>query len=656
MPRNEYLKFAAKRHAPILLSESEPAIIAQAGADATDGPKMATFTMTAYTGGAMKVGWGLPVVVDLAGMKQRNSTQPIFLNHDPSKVIGHADVVQVSAQRVKVSGTISGTGPDAQEVVANAKNGFPYQASIGADVTRMEYVDDGETVNVNGKNWDGPIYIARATDHFETSFVPLGADSATSAKIVARFQEMTTMEPTIIAPVVTATATVATPVAAPDPIAELRASMAAEMARASRITTIVGGSAVSVDGVPLAAHAVSNGWTPDATELYLLKASRPQTGTPITGRRQLPIGRVIEAALCQSGTLNGYEKLYKEEELQAAHTAYKGRLGLQEAIMEAAHEGGYAGHSPSAIRSDLAGVLKAAFSTASLPGILSNVANKFLLQGFMAVENVWQKIASKRTVQDFKQATSYRLSGGMEYEEVGPSGEIKHGTVGETQYTNQAKTYGKMLTLTRQMIINDDLGALTQVPQRLGRGAALKINKVFWTEFLDNSSFFTTGNINYLSGTNTVLGIDSLTLAVTLFLNQIDPDSNPVAVAPKMLLTPPALSVNAQTLYRGTELRDTTASTKIPTINVHAGQYEPVVSTYLSNANLTGYSANAWYLLGDPSDLSVIEIAFLDGQEAPTVQEAEADFNTLGIQMRGYHDFGVKKQEYRGGVKMKGAA
>ena len=68
----------------------------------------------------------------------------------------------------------------------------------------------------------------------------------------------------------------------------------------------------------------------------------------------------------------------------------------------------------------------------------------------------------------------------------------------------------------------------------------------------------------------------------------------------------------------------------------------------------TGYSDKAWYLLADASDLPVIEVAFLNGQESPTIETAEADFNVLGIQMRGFHDFGVSLQEPRGGVKSKG--
>ena len=109
-------------------------------------------------------------------------------------------------------------------------------------------------------------------------------------------------------------------------------------------------------------------------------------------------------------------------------------------------------------------------------------------------------------------------------------------------------------------------------------------------------------------------------------------------------------------LNRSLEIRDTTASTKYPIANPHQGKFRVEVSRYLSNTRYTGNSAKAWYLLAEPNDLPVIEVAFLNGQESPTIETADADFSVLGIQMRGYHDFGVALQDPRGGVKAKGEA
>ena len=300
-------------------------------------------------------------------------------------------------------------------------------------------------------------------------------------------------------------------------------------------------------------------------------------------------------------------------------------------------------------------MLQAAFSNLTLPGIFSNVANKFLLAGFTAVEGTWREISSSRSVSDFKQITSYRLNGAFAYDEIGPAGELKAGDVSEESFTNQVKTYGKMFSVTRQDIINDDLGALTALPTRIGRGAALKLNQVFWGAFLANSTFFTSARKNFASGATTTFGIDSLTAAEQLFLDQVDPDGQPLAVSPAVLLVPTALNARAAQLMNSTEIRDTAASTKYPTANPHAGKFRTLYSAYLSNATLTGNSSTAWYLLANPADVPLIEVAFLNGRDVPTVETAEADFSVLGVQMRGYFDFGVALQDWRGGVKMAGA-
>lgn len=656
--------------------------------EAADGaaPKSRKFAMTAYTGGAMSLGFGAPVVIDLAGMTVTRQDLPILRQHDEERIVGHSTQVDVTAQRIKVAGLISGTGEAAQEVTATAGNGFPWQASVGAAAHQTEFVEQGQTVKVNGRSFTGPLIVARKTTLREVSFVPLGADGATSATVTASHKGLFMQfdawvkakgfDPASLTADQSAFLRAqfdaeqkpkpADPPKPPaDPVADLNAKMADNFKRIAAINDVCGTEYAGV-----AAQAIAEGWTEDKAgrvvnekKLEKLRAERPAlsvggSGGGSGGRVE---AAVLEAAVIQAASLPGevrakMEKGFTEQTLDAAHKRYKGRIGLQQLIIEAAYANGYTG--PANFKGNHADILRAAFSGGDISGILSNTANKFLLAGYMAVEQAWAMVSSRRPASDFKTMTSYRMTGGFKYEKIAGSGTIPHGTVGEESYTNKVDTYAKMFAVTRQDQRNDDLGALTDLPRKIGRGAGLSLNDVFWTAFLDDSTFFTAGNANYITGAGTVLSSAGLTAGVQKFRKQTDADGNPLGLAPVMLLVPPELEQTAAELYASTNVNTGGAATteKVPNVNVHAAKYKPVVSTYLSNSGYTGYSATGWYLLASPDDEPVIEVAFLDGQESPTVEAADTDFNTLGIQMRGFHDFGVTKQSTRGGVKSKGAA
>lgn len=684
----------AKTERPL---EFEAAGVAMLEAAESDGDAPKTFAMTAYTGGAMHVGFGAPVVIDLADVRPRGEQLPILRDHDRSRIVGHSDAIEISAQTIKVRGVISGANAHAEEIVASARNGFPWKASVGAKPERLEFVERGASVTVNGKRFEGPLYVARQTVLTEVSFVAIPADERTRTKVAAAaaenkgpdmgFEAWVKAKGLVLADLgedklaelraeydaEIKAGTVKPPKAdeprdrrdRPEPaggdplsfeaaLAERRRIEAAEMRRVGDIRRIAG------EKPEIAAKAIEENWSIEKTELEVLRASRP-TNVPagIVRSAGQPTNAILEAAVCQAAGLADIESHFKEETLEAAYNAYRGQIGLQELLVVAAQAHGY---QDSRYRSDPDGVLRAAFdlradfSTVSLPGILSNTANKFLLAGFNAVEHSWRDIASTRPVKDFKTVTSYRLTGDMQYAEVGSDGELTHGTVGEESYTNRARTYGRLFAITRQDQINDDLGAFTDVPKRLGRGGALKLNLVFWTEFMDNTDFFKSANNNYQEGAATALGIDSLSTAEKLFFDQTDADGHPLGVAPAILLVPNALHVTATNIEKSLEMRDPSATKKSMTRNPHAGKFKSVRSSYLGNSQITGNSTLKWYLLADPQELPVIEVAFLNGRQEPTVESAQADFSTLGIQMRGYHDFGVSKQEYRAGVGMKGEA
>ncbi len=349
---------------------------------------------------------------------------------------------------------------------------------------------------------------------------------------------------------------------------------------------------------------------------------------------------VIEASFALQGGLANVEKHYDAKTLEAAHKARR-ELSLGEVLVQAAAANGYDG--PRRLTaSTLRPILAAAWATHSISGILSSTVNKFLLSGFTSVESAWRSISAVRSVNDFKTLTSYRLNGGFKFEKVANGGELKNAGASDESRTISADTYGIMTSVTRTDLINDDLGALTAVPQRIGRGGALKLNDVFWAEFVDDASFFTSGRGN-LSAGSLALSLANLKALATKFRKLKDPDGNPVAVEPRILLVPVDLELAAAEIM-GSSLIQSGATSGQPDRNVLAGRYQVVASTYLTNT--TDY-----YLLASPSDLPVMEVAFLNGVQSPIVETAEADFNTLGVQMRGYFDFGVAKAEYLAGMK-----
>ena len=643
---------------------------AELAAGADGKPPLPRFAMVAYTGGPMRIaGWRYPVIVDLAGLGIPSQSRPIRFGHDMQSGVGHTDAIKIEGGQLMAGGVVSRDTAAAKEVVVSARNGFPWQASIGAAVEEHEFVKENQKVLVNGREFSGPVNVVRKATLGEISFVDLGADGQTSASIAA-VATQPSQEKTIMADTtVTDTATDPTPAATtpsqgvPPPAnaadaaataAEVRAAALAETNRIATIRAACAGRSPEIE-----AKGIREGWDATRCELEMIREGRPKApAMHVHDNSNTVSASLLEAACMVTAKLDGVEDLFDEPTLEAAGKRFRGGIGLQELLLEAAWANGYPGRNFREARSVLRFAfhpeLEAGFSTIDIGGILSNVANKFLLDGFFSVERTWRNICAVRNVSDFKTVTSYRLIGKDQYERVPPGGELKHGTLGNETYTNKAATYGLLLAIDRRDVINDDLGAITTVPRKLGRGSGTKINDVFWTTFLANSAFFAAGSKNYLSGADTTLGIDGLTKAEVAFMDQVDSDNKPIGIMPAILLVPTALSAMGTQLFKALEIRDTTASTKYPTSNPHQGKFRAEVSRYLANSTYPGNSSKAWYLLADPIDLPVIEAAFLNGQESPTIETAEADFSVLGIQMRGVHDFGIALQDARGGVKSKG--
>jgi hypothetical protein len=692
----------------------------EAAADDGAG-KAKKWSMTGYTGGMMRLeGWFYPVVVDLEGLSVPRQVIPTLYAHDRERIVGQTSEITKSTQRLRLAGTlredVQSQTPGAMaaaEIIALSKSKFEWQGSIGASPDEVRFVPAGESFKANGRNFDGPAYHVVKSTLAEISFVPIGADMNTSANVAAQAHQGETMNPEFVAwlkaqdyteaeinalagtkrlPLLQAaweaskkpTQTVVAPVQAtqnPTPaggtFSDQMAAIELESARVSYIRERTVNAARQYVGdqerikqLTLLCEGAVNDQkvTKNDFDLALLRFDRAIAPTVIVGgSSQAHTEDVLEAAICITCKLPGVEKVYSDQVLQAAHSRFRRGIGLKELFQIAAERN----NSYRGSTRDERALCRAAFkighddirasgagpSTIAVPGILSNVANKFLAAGFLFTEQSHRQISRIRPANDFKQMTTYRLTGANKFKKVSPGGEIKHGSLSELTYTNQVETYGIMLGIDRRDIRNDDLGAFTGVAQELGRGGGDSLNEVFWAEFVDDSTFFPTDKSlgNYDDGaTDSVLSLAGLNNAETILRLQTKPDGTPLGALPAIILTPATLYNTALQLMGSQGLVVGTTPASGPQTNVFFGRYRVVSSVFLDAVATIG--TTAWYLLCDPNNIPVIEMAFLDGIESPTVETSEFDFDQLGMAMRGYMDFGCNKQEYRGGVKLKGAA
>lgn len=657
----------------------------------------------AYSGGKMNLpGWKHPVVVDLAGMEIPD-TVPLLTNHE-NKTDSRVGIISASIKdnTLAISGEIVSDSKDAQDIVAQGKAGADWQLSIGADVKECELVKSNRTVN--GQEIEGPFYHVTKSTLREVSVVAVGADAHTSMKVTANFNlskpniEGESMTEENKNNVSAADETVnteqekkqetATPAAK-----ETEAEKKPEQAKAEAVPAAIAASATdlsatakdaavaavkaerervsAIQGIcngefpEIEKQAIASGWTPEVVTkkvLETIRAERPAASVNISVKAKPEGGemrKTLEAAMSLRCGVDAdtLEKSYGAQTVEAGMREMD--MPLKQLLVECMKLDGIPysrGFDNETIR--------AAFSSVSLPGILSNVANKKLLQSYEAQPIIATKLCSTGDLNDFKENDRFRLTDVGDLLPIAADGEIKDGGIIEESAKNQLDTYGKKFCLTRKMIINDDLGAFMKVPTAMGNRAARLIDQLFFSRLLanptqaDGKALFSSAHKNILGGASSALSAESLKKAIQLFLDQVDADGQPISVEPKFLLVPTALKHQAIELTKGATLIMSGADNAVrPALNVLADENLQVVSSpYLGNSAYEGASQTGWYLFGDPKTIDTWEIGFLKGKRTPTVERGETDFNTLGLWFRVYFDLGVREQDHRGMVKANGAA
>ena len=638
------------------------------------------FTCRAYSGSPMRIeGWAVPVVVDLNGIDVSTQQIPLLASHEatPDNVLGVTDAIDINEDGIVARGRLFTASERARQVLALWRAGYRWQLSIGGESEQVEFVDDGQEVTVNGRNIAGPVAVVRQARLREISCVVLGADAATQMQIAAAARK------TEDKPMSEETKKSVEAVSIPS-----AAALEAELAEAHRVEELkdvatrfvaelkrdYGGevpSTVLQRVVDLYKSAVQAGQHARDLEMTLLRerpAVQPHGGIIGIGGGGARVGDVLKAAAMLSLKLPERTILREcgEQALNAASKQFGEQIGLAELALQCAAHNGYSGRQRitasnwlDVARWGCGDITAGVTSVVSLGGILGAVANKVLAE--MAAEPEWVApvVAGRALHTTFHTYTVYSLGVSGELETVPAGGELKHLTVGEESYTRKLETLGAVLSISRTDFVNDDLGAFRRAVTILGRKALAAREKALFT--LINSSgagasHFTAARGNYLSGANSALSVVGLSAAVAAFRKLADAGGDYMGLTPSLLLVPAALEATARMLLAPGSTLVTSGGTSLDirsNSNIYAGQFggAPVVSPWLDAASDT-----AWYLFARPTAAPCYEIAYLSGQETPTVEYfgLDATANVLGMTWRVYWDIGVAAAEWRAGVKCAG--
>ena len=281
-------------------------------------------------------------------------------------------------------------------------------------------------------------------------------------------------------------------------------------------------------------------------------------------------------------------------------------------------------------------------SSADFPFILANVANKTLRSAYDSTPRTFTAWARQATITDFRTVQRTQLAGAPDLLRVPESGEFTYGTMGEGREVYALLTYGRIIGITRQTLINDDLDAFTRIPSAFGASAADLESDLVYSILTSNPlmsdgvALFNSGHGNL--GTAGAISETTLAEAYRLFGNQRGLEARQISVQPRYLITPPGTrSVEAR--------KNVTATTPnaVAGVNAFAGRLEPIEEPRL----IPAAGADPWFLAADPNRIDTVEYAYLDGSNG-VYTETRMGFEIDGMEIKARHDFASKAIDWRG--------
>ena len=567
-----------------------------------------------------------------------NGLGTVLFNHDRDAVVGHIEKVWLEDNRGKALVRFD-TDEQSETIFQKVQSGTLQGVSVGYAIYRYEVLEDEDTKSTNGR-FNGPAYVVTDWEPLEISIVSVPADptvgvgrSAEEIHTSIDTQEDNTrmdQEKTLEVQEVKST-----PVETGLTQADLQKAMEQERKRTSEITALF--RDFDVEG---ADEAIVMGVSVDEARAMVMDQLRARNkGVSVTmGEAESDKFRAAaqDAVLMAAGipvadAAPGAQELRGHSMVELARESLQ-REGLQANFgdnMELARQ--------------------AINSTSTFPAIMSNLANKSVMTGFNEAETTFQIWAGKGSNRDFKEAARVALSEAGNLELVPEGGQFPHDSLGEASARTKVATYGKLFSLTRQAIINDDLGLFSKIATKYGSAAKRLVNKMVYAQLTgnvkmqDNIALFDTKHGN-VAGTGEALSVKAIAKAITAMRRQkgITGDAT-LNITPKYLVVPPELEMTAYQIVNSTAAVD----------GVNSGVVNPYKGRFVVVADAELTDPDAWYLVADASQHDTIEVTYLNGVETPRL-ETRQGFDVDGIEYKVAFDCGVSALDFRGVFKNAG--
>ncbi|WP_316215039.1 prohead protease/major capsid protein fusion protein [Bradyrhizobium sp. SZCCHNR2035] len=642
-----------------------------------------TVEVTFTTGAAVRrrrwTGWDTSVPFDeilevsraAVNLTRLNAGAPALDSHSAYRTASQVGVIEKawidgSEGRALIRFPSKGVDDGADRMFAMVSEGIIRNVSVG-------YAIDELRVEEPQKKGDVEKRIATRWTPFEVSFVTIPADAGAQVrgtdetfpiiiKRAAPDQRESTMEPETPTPGASpaATETRAAPVAVTVPAepaatdGAVRSAVEAERARVAEITTLALRHGMPAD---FAATHINGGTAVDTVRSAVLNAIAARAAeTPISARVQVitderdTMRSALENAILHRANPQAIQLDDAAREWRGMSLMEMGRVYFEQTTGQRLRGLGKMELATRLLGLD-SGLTRAGgmMATSDFPAILANVVSKRLRMAYQVAPQHWKKLSRQNNAPDFKARAIVQLSNLPQFKPVKEGGEYQHAALGDGKEQYALATYGRIVAITRQSLINDDLGAFDRLPMLLGRAAAETESSLFWAIILsnpqmgDNTPLFDAKHGNL--GTGAAIAIASLNEARSLMRKQKGlalkaADAEPLNLTPAFIVVSPD---------KETECQQFLATTLYPTQNA---QVNPFAGSLLqiTEARLSG---NAWYVFADPALIDTIEYAYLEGEEG-LYTESRLGFEVDGIEIKGRLDFAAKAIDWRGMVKNPG--